>query len=80
MNNSRLTIEDIENRLVAKHGDEIILAPDQIYINSKTKMKFIDREYGEFEAVLDSVINRGTGGHHGPARAHGARWACPRSS
>jgi hypothetical protein len=61
-----LTVEQIKEKLKIIHGGIVELSPGQPYTNSHTKMKFVDKDYGEWEAMPYSVM----AGHGHPTRGN----------
>lgn len=59
-----LSERDIQKRLLKAHNGTVTLAPGQIYVNSHEMMKFIDQNFGEWEAQPYSVF----AGHGHPER------------
>lgn len=67
---NRLSSDEIATKLRQHHGMNVSLAENQQYVSSHTKMKFIDRDFGEFTAMPYAVLN---GYSHHPARGQRER-------
>lgn len=67
---SLLTPEEIEQKLTLHHGDNVTLSPGQCYVNSHVKMRFLDKDHGEFVAMPYTVLN-GYSGHPARGRLNG---------
>lgn len=52
----KISVDDVVKRVYEKHGDRITLRIET-YVDTHTKAKFIDREYGEWWAAPYSVMN-----------------------
>lgn len=50
-----LSVDEIQSRIKKVHGDKVTLDVDT-YVNTNTKARFIDREYGEWWAKPDLVM------------------------
>lgn len=59
MYEKNLTIEDIKIRLREKFGDLITIADNQIYVKMIHPLKFIDKDFGEWETSPNNVLNKG---------------------
>lgn len=51
----KLSIEEIKNRLYLAHGNVVIL-DENTYVNTMTKCRFIDKDYGEWWSTPNKVI------------------------
>lgn len=65
--NMRMSLEAVKLRLSQKHGD-IITIVDETWISPGKKCKFIDSEFGEFEAQANNVLNGSTHPKRGLAK------------
>jgi len=54
-----LSIDIIKQRLYKIHGNTISI-DESMYVNTNTKCRFIDKDYGEWWAVPNSILNHGT--------------------
>jgi len=54
-----MNLEILEQKLLEKHGGLVWLAPGQEYKKMIEPMKFIDRDYGEWENSPNNVLNKG---------------------
>jgi hypothetical protein len=53
----KLTIEEVKNRLYEIHGDTVTL-DETTYVNTLTKCRFVDKEYGEWWVLPYKILNR----------------------
>jgi hypothetical protein len=65
---NKVSIVEVGQRLCRVHGERVVLDATT-YINMGTKARFIDVDYGEWWAVVGSVLN----GHGNPKRGVNCR-------
>ena len=55
MSKRKLTIEEVKERLKKAHGD-VVMLDESTYVNTHTKCRLIDRDYGEWWAAPGKIL------------------------
>lgn len=58
--NKKFTPEQVQERVRAVHGDNVYIV-ENTYVNMLTKALFVDKDYGEWWALPNNIINNKTG-------------------